>query len=142
MNCDKKKWKTNEGDILEIQLLFEWRGWRINHISRKLKLHQSTIMYHIESHGFKRKVPVMEGRPEEIKLTYKVREPVRFYEKLKKRQQESVKRDCQHKFWIKRCSVCGKILGSDATEEHPGLVRVGPTIDMRADGDILKTLVN
>lgn len=108
----KTKWKTNQGDILEIQLLYEWKGWLIGHIARFKELDRATVRYHIRKRNFIRKAPVQRTLPVEIQQAERLRQGI-------------VKADhpLKYQYWIARCSMTGEILASDTRIRIPSFAK-------------------
>lgn len=68
---------------------------------------------------------MLKYMPREVAEIYRARKKEKYEQKLKgsydfiKRSAEQHRIDgCGHVRWIKRCSLCGEILGSDATHNH------------------------
>ena len=101
--------------------------YRDSHIARKYGIDRTTVIYYREHHRIKKKVPVLLPIPEiQAVIDQQRRERVQRFKKprfigdyesqIKAEEDRKEKRqmNCHHAVWIKRCSLCGAILESDA----------------------------
>lgn len=126
-------YKLTPQKLKSVQKHYEDYGWKIKWISMFYKIYRSTILYHIRSKGWVRKVKVLEVLPGSVAKIYSQAKKIKYlhttysdtkqtkkklkegsYEYIKNLAEQQRLKNCQHVRWIKRCSFCGKILESDA----------------------------
>ena len=124
-NANNPRHKLNPQQLKEAQHCFEDEGWRINWISAYFGIHKKSVIFHVRYNGWVRRIRVLKHMPHEIADIYRQRKKqkyeVRFggsYEFIKLSAEKNTGDGCGHARWIKRCSLCGEILGSDATHNH------------------------
>ncbi len=123
-NANNPRHKLNPQQIKEAQHCFESEGWRINWISMYFGIHKKSVIFHIRYNGWVRRTRVMKCMPMAIADIYRQRKKQKYEQKLGgsydfiKLSAEYKHTGCEHVRWIKRCSLCGQILGSDATHDH------------------------
>jgi hypothetical protein len=68
---------------------------------------------------------VLRHMPKEIAEIYRLRRKQKYenkfkgsYDYIKRVNEQNRINNCGHIRWVKRCSLCGEILGSDATHNH------------------------
>lgn len=126
-------YKLTPQKLKSVQKHYEDYGWKIKWISIFYQIYRSTILYHIRSKGWVRKVSVLNVLPDDIAKIYSKAKKIRYlrttyvdtkqtkkklkegsYEYIKNLAEQQRLKNCQHVRWIKRCSFCGKIIESDA----------------------------
>jgi hypothetical protein len=120
MNVNNPQHKLSEKEVASARRFFEDEGWRIFWIANYFHINHRAIYFYMKSYGWVRKVKILKRMPEEVADVYRERRKeknrtrVLTYDEIR---QESAERhlECEHGRWIRRCSLCGKILGSDAT---------------------------
>ena len=124
-NANNPRHKLTPQQVKEAQHCFEDEGWRINWISVRFGIHKKSVLFHIRYNGWVRRMRVLKHMPKEIADIYRQRKKQKYDEKLKgtydfiKQSADQHKREsCMHVRWVMRCSLCGEILGSDATHTH------------------------
>lgn len=117
-------YKLNALQIDDAHRKFE-QGWRISWIAAIFDVHRSTIYFHVRYNGWIRRVRVLKMMPEEVVVIYRERKKNKYREKFRgsydfiKMSAEQIKiQNCRHSRWIKRCSICGMILASDAVDHE------------------------
>ncbi len=118
MNINNPQHKLSPEQVEDARRLFEDSGWRILWISTFFSINHRAIYFYIKSHGWIRRVRVAKYMPDEIARIYRERKKEKNRESLcsySNIKQGSIERtgECVHGRWIKRCSLCGKILGSE-----------------------------
>ena len=124
-NANNPRHKLTPQKIQEAQRCFEDEGWRINWISMYFGIHKKSVIFHVRYNGWIRRTRVIKHMPREIADIYRQRKKQKYEQKLggsydfiKLSADEHKKDECVHTRWIKRCSICSKIIGSDATEHN------------------------
>lgn len=120
MNINNPQHKLSHSQVESARRLFEDDGWRIFWIAIFFNINHRAIYFYVKSYGWVRRAKISKHMPEEIAKIYRERrrEKNRVSLSYKEIRQEAVERqssECLHQRWIKRCSLCGKIIGSDAT---------------------------
>mgnify|MGYP000869366762 CR=1 FL=1 len=112
--------KLTEENKQELFFLFVEKGWRGQHIAKKLGVMPNVVLYHIQKQRLVRRVPIMKEIPEEIRHLYPdTFHKTRYYKNRSKDYKtivaEAKKRDvreCAHDKFFIVCSTCGKLIGS------------------------------
>lgn len=124
-NINNPRHKLVPQQVQELQRLFEDEGWRLNWLSVFFKVHRSSIIFHIRFNGWVRRMKVLRHMPKEIAEIYRLRRKQKYenkfrgsYDYIKRVNEQNRINNCGHIRWVKRCSLCGEILGSDATHNH------------------------
>lgn len=123
-NANNPRHKLNPQQIHEAQRFFEDEGWRINWISAYFGIHKKSVIFHVRYNGWVRRTRVIKHMPREIADIYRQRKKHKYEQRFSgsyefiKLSADHKENDCGHARWIKRCSLCGEILGSDATHNH------------------------
>lgn len=127
LNANNPRHKLTQEQIKEAQRYFEDEGWRVNWIGAFFGICERTVIFHIRHKGWVRRIKVLKCIPREVTEIYRQRKKEKYelrmkmktsYSFLKELAEEKKASNCQHVRWIKRCSLCGEILGSDATRSH------------------------
>jgi hypothetical protein len=127
MYTDNPRYKLTQEQIKEAQRYFKQDGWRVKWISTFFGIAERTVIFHIRHKGWIRRTKVLMCIPEEVAEIYRQRKKEKYemktkmntsYSFLKELAEEKKASNCTHVRWIKRCSLCGEILGSDATHNH------------------------
>jgi len=120
----KSRYKLTSEQIKEAQRYFEDEGWRVKWIGVFFDINERSVIFHIRSKGWVRRIKVLKCKPKELMEIYRQKKRERYelrmkmktsYADLKELAEEKRITSCQHVRWIKRCSLCGEIVGSDAT---------------------------
>ncbi len=120
-NANNPQHKLSESQIEKARRLYEDDGWRVFWISVYFNINHRAIYFYVKSYGWVRRVKVTRYMPNEIAKIYRERKKQKnlakavTYDHVHQMSMEKEASDCIHVRWIKRCSLCGKILGSDAT---------------------------
>jgi hypothetical protein len=104
-------------------------------IALLFQVHRRTVQFHIRARGWIRRVDILNVIPEKIAKIYRNRNKIKYldqaykdtkqikrklvegsYEYIRHMAEQQRLRNCQHVRWIKRCSICGMILESDAID--------------------------
>lgn len=124
-NVNNPRHKLNPQQVKELQRYFEDEGWRLNWLSVFFRVHRSSIIFHIRFNGWVRRMKVLKHMPKEIAEIYRQRKKDKYenklrgsYDYIKRSTEQHRMNNCVHIRWVKRCSLCGEILGSDATHNH------------------------
>ncbi len=124
-NANNPRHKLNPQQIKEAQHCFEDEGWRINWISVYFGIHKKSVIFHIRYNGWVRRMKVLKHMPQEIADLYRQRKKQKYdqslkgtYDFIRQIADQHKKENCMHVRWVMRCSLCGEILGSDATHTH------------------------
>jgi hypothetical protein len=124
-NANNPRHKLTPQQVKEAQNLFEAEGWRINWISAFFGIYKTSIIFHVRYNGWVRRMKVLKCMPKEVADIYRQRKKHKYeqrmrgsYDFIKQSTDQRRSENCQHVRWIKRCSLCGEILGSDATHNH------------------------
>jgi hypothetical protein len=124
-NANNPRHKLTPSQVKEAQILFEDEGWRINWISAFFGIYKTSIIFHVRYNGWVRRMKVLQHMPKEVADIYRQRKKQKYgqrmrgtYDFIKQSADQYKSENCQHVRWIKRCSLCGEILGSDATHNH------------------------
>ena len=126
-------YKLTSKKLKNVQKHYENFGWKITWIAVYFRMHHSAIQYQIRSKGWTRRAKVLEVLPNEVMKAYRLVKKKRYvdttYQDTKEKKKKLVEgsyeyirnlaeqqrlKSCQHVRWIKRCSICGKILESDS----------------------------
>lgn len=119
------RYKLTPQQIDSARRYFEDQGWRILWLCVYFQVGHKTIRFHARANGWVRRVKVAKYMPKEIaEMRREIKK--RKYEERMKGTYDYIKQsahqhkidNCQHVRWVKRCSLCGEILGSDATHNH------------------------
>lgn len=123
-NVEKKRWKLEDEEISELTILFCDKGWRINRIAKKLEIHFSSVLYWIKRLELKRKVPIVSSAVQKQTRVFLASTRPKGYQTYADIAKKTSQEKCQHAFWIKKCSCCGKILESDSSylEKERGIM--------------------
>lgn len=121
-NVNNPQHKLEAPQIEKARVFYEDDGWRVFWISVYFSINHRAIYFYIKTYGWVRRVKVAAYMPDEIAKIYSQRKREKNqakscrYGHIHQQSLENKKMpECEHFRWIKRCSVCGKILGSDAT---------------------------
>ena len=133
MKSQHRCYKLSPQKIKSVQKHYEDLGWKANWLARYFGVHHSTIQYQIKSKGWSKRVKTPDMIPEEVAKIYRENRKIKYVDsfyrdtkqskkKMKKGSYEYIRnlaeqqrlKSCLHVRWIKRCSICGKILESDA----------------------------
>jgi hypothetical protein len=124
-NANNPRHKLTPSQVKEAQILFEDEGWRINWISAFFGIYKTSIIFHVRYNGWVRRMKVLQHMPKEVADIYRQRKKQKYeqrmrgtYDFIKQSADQHKSENCRHVRWIKRCSLCGEILGSDATHNH------------------------
>ena len=124
-NANNPRHKLTPQQVKEAQNLFEDEGWRINWISAFFGIYKTSIIFHVRYNGWVRRMKVLQHMPKEVADIYRQRKKQKYeqrmrgtYDFIKQSADQRKSDNCRHVRWIKRCSLCGEILGSDATHNH------------------------
>lgn len=124
-NANNPRHKLTPEQIKHLQRCFEDEGWRINWLSVYFGIYKRSVLFHIRYNGWVRRMKVLQHMPKEIAEIYRERRKQKYelklkgtYEFIKLSAEQHRMEGCGHVRWVKRCSLCGQILGSDATEHH------------------------
>ncbi len=124
-NANNPRHKLTPQQVKEAQNLFEDEGWRINWISAFFGIYKTSIIFHVRYNGWVRRMKVLHHMPKEVADIYRQRKKQKYeqrmrgtYDFIKQSADQHKSDNCRHVRWIKRCSLCGEILGSDATHNH------------------------
>lgn len=128
-----RRYKFSPRQLKNIQRRYESLGWKIMWLALYFRVHRRSILFHIRTKGWVRKVGIPDVMPEKVAAIYRHRSKIRYldsaYKDTKIKKKKLVKgsyeyirhiaeqqrlRSCQHIRWIKRCSICGMILESDS----------------------------
>ena len=126
MRDNPRSKKLDDSQIEEARRRYEDDGWKILWISVYFNVKNSNIHFHAKSKGWVRKVKVVRRMPEDVAELYRKRKREKYDREFKGmyedvRNVENCRRNehCEHQKWVKRCSLCGEIIGSDAIEYTP-----------------------
>lgn len=124
-NANNPRHKLRPDQIKHLQRCFEDEGWRINWLSVYFGIYKNAVLFHIRNNGWVRRIKVVNHMPKEVAETYRARKKERYerklkgtYEFIKMSNDQQKMESCGHVRWVKRCSLCGQILGSDATDHQ------------------------
>lgn len=116
----------DEIQIEDARRRYEDCGWKILWIASFFRVKNGAIHFHVKSRGWVRKIKVMTRMPEEVAERYRERKREKYNREMKGlyediRNVDECRRNelCEHTRWVKRCSLCGEIIGSDALEYSP-----------------------
>jgi hypothetical protein len=126
MQRNNPRYKLDHSQVEEARRRYEDDGWKILWISVYFNVKNGNIHFHVKSKGWVRKVKVVKRMPEEVAEIYRKRKREKYDREFKGsyadvRNLENCRRNehCEHSRWVKRCSLCGEIIGSDALEYCP-----------------------
>lgn len=124
-NANNPRHKLNASQIEEARKRYEDCGWKILWIARFFGIDPKAVRFHAGHNGWIRRSLMPKQMPEEIAEIYRERRKERYQDKnkgtytyIQMQGQARAKDACEHHRWIKRCSHCSAILGSDATEHN------------------------
>ena len=124
-NANNPRHRLTSNQVDEARKLYEDDGWKFKWISMHFHVHHSAIIFHAKFQGWIRRVSICKRMPQEIADQYRKKRMERNRKKMitsyvyiqQMAQQKRIE-NCTHVRWIRRCSLCGEILGSDATRNH------------------------
>lgn len=121
-NANNPRHKLTPERLEEARKCYEDKGWKILWISRFFDIDARAVRFHAGTNGWIRRAGIAEYMPEPIAEIYRERRKERYLKKSKgtytyiqMAAQAKKSESCGHHRWVKRCSICGEILGSDAT---------------------------
>lgn len=124
-NANNPRYKLNAAQIEEARKRYEECGWKILWIARFYGVDPKAIRFHAGHNGWTRRVLMEQQMPEEIAEIYRQRRKERYEKKnkgtytyIQMNNQAKAMGACEHHRWVRRCSTCSAILGSDATEHN------------------------
>lgn len=124
-NANNPRHKLTPEEVDLAKFSFEEQGWKLAWISTLFKVARSSVLFHARVGGWVRRVSVLKRMPDEVVDAYREKKTNAYnykfggsykYQKLK--NEYRVQKACVHSVWVKRCSICGRILGSEATEHN------------------------
>lgn len=106
--------KLDPDQVRELIRLYVYQGWNEEHLRRKYKITQQSVHYYVKKYKLEHLVPVLTKPPEEIRFSYKGRMPrMKSYRQYLEEQRKQA--DCEHHKYFLKCSVCGKVMGSEVS---------------------------
>lgn len=134
-NINNPRHKLTASQVQEAQRLYEDCGWRVNWISVYFHIHRSSVIFHARFNGWVRRIKTAKRIPDEIAEIYRDRKKSKYeqkmkgsYEYIKQSAEQQRIKSCGHVRWVKRCSLCGEILSSDAIcERHEAFAHSNAT---------------
>jgi len=124
-NANNPRHKLNAAQIEEARKRYEDQGWKILWIARFFSVDPKAVRFHAGHNGWIRRSLMPKQMPEEIAEIYRERRKDQYHKRvggtyafIQMQGQERRRDSCEHHRWIKRCSTCNEILGSDATEHQ------------------------
>jgi hypothetical protein len=124
-NANNPRHKLNASQIEEARKRYEDCGWKILWIARFFGIDCRAIRFHAGNNGWVRRAGMAKYMPDEIAEIYRERRKDRYlkkekgsYEYIQMSAQERKRQSCEHHRWIKRCSICNEIIGSDAADHN------------------------
>lgn len=124
-NSNNPRHKLNPEQVDMAKICFEEHGWKISWIATFFKVARSSVLFHARAGSWVRRIAILKRMPDEVVEAYRERKMNAYnykfggsytYQKLK--SEYRIRKSCVHPTWVKRCSICGGILGSDATEHN------------------------
>lgn len=121
-NANNPRHKLNTEQIEEARKRYEDCGWKILWIARFFGVDAKAVRFHAGTNGWIRRSLMLKQMPEEIAVIYRTRRKERYLKRTQgtyefiQMQNLARRPDCEHHRWVKRCSTCNAVLGSDATE--------------------------
>ena len=122
-NANNPRHKLNAAQIEQAREFYEDEGWKILWISRFFKIDARAVRFHAGANGWVRRAGIAKYMPEPIAAIYRERRKERYQSKnrgsytyIQMSAQAKKSDSCGHHRWVKRCSICNEIIGSDATE--------------------------
>lgn len=122
-NAKNPRHKLTPAQLEEMRKCFEDEGWKLLWIARFFKIDPRGVRFHAGTNGWVRRAKITKYMPAGVAKIYSERKKQHYLEKAKgtyefiqMSAQFRKTSDCEHRRWVKRCSVCSEIIGSDATD--------------------------
>ena len=123
MNSNNPRHKLNEVQVEKAREFYEDQGWKILWIAAFFHVRNGAVHFHVKSRGWVRKIRVLKRMPDEVAEMYRDRKKQKYdeevkgsYTHIKNLDEFRRNENCGHARRIKRCSLCGEIIGSDSIE--------------------------
>ncbi len=125
MSSNNPRYKLTPQQIESAKTFYEDHGWKIFWLCIYFQVNHKSIRFHARTNGWVRRVRIAQYMPKEIAEIRRQIKKQKYdqrmrgtYDYIKQTADQHKINGCQHVRWVKRCSLCGEILGSDATHNH------------------------